>query len=85
MNKCGLSKKVQIELFFSPICIIFAENRRYLGITAQASLAFLLSICTIFAENRLHLGITAQASLAFRLSICTIFAQTTKNIVSFGK
>ena len=28
MNKCGLSKKVQIELFFSPICTIFAETTK---------------------------------------------------------
>ena len=28
MNKCGLSKKVQIELFFSPICTIFAEDNQ---------------------------------------------------------
>gem|GEM_PF-3684533 len=57
------------------ICIIFAENKLHLGITAQTCLAFLHSICIIFAENKLHLGITAQTSLAFLRSICIIFAE----------
>ena len=52
MNKCGLSKKVQIELFFSPICTIFAENRRYLGITAKEAWRF----CSQFALSLQKIG-----------------------------